>query len=727
MIYCLVPVFLLFFSLRIRQLRYIIGICIAFLLILFHGNLIKRQSDILFQSGHDITINAKVDSFFTQNSFGYTGSVRVLSINNTPVEWWRQPRVKLYTATELHPGDVLDVQVSVKPIVGLLNEAGFDSERYYFSQGIVAKVFARSEAQLKTIGDSFRYRLFQHVEQQLQDNPFRGIILALSFANRNELSESQWRLLKNSGLAHLVAISGLHIGIAYTFGFFLGMPVSRFGRYFLWAPVISGGISAVIYSWLAGFSLPTIRALLMLLIHIVLRVSHIRIGLRDRFLVTLGCMLTINPFVSISVSFWMSFTAVFFVFYLVSLEKDRSQQLWLEKLKQQVKGHTALMLCMLPVSAGFFGGISLVAPLYNLIFIPWFSLLIVPLLFVGLVVVTLGGFAGLIWAGISQLLEPVIWSAAFADGVWIFTSAHMTHLFVGLTCILLLQPILSSRIIGFFFLVFWGSSIGRGETTKWQVDILDVGHGLSVLIEKNGHYVLYDTGKSWPGGSMSQSVVTPVLRWRGARNLDGLILSHLDNDHAGGRFDIEKVWHPVWKRASQRLPGYQPCSQGTSWRWQTLKFDVLWPPKQVVKSHNDESCTIRVSDDAEHSILLTGDIEKHSEQEMLQQNLPLASEVVIVPHHGSHTSSSLKWIKKVQADVAVASLAGMNPWHLPSPRIVKRYRDNGTQWLETAISGQIRIIFQQKKRQFNTIRRDTLSPWYRQMLRKQVEWRGYSR
>ncbi len=727
MIYCWWGVLLLFFALRIHQLWYTIGICTALILVLLHGNIFKRQSDVLFQSKHDITINVKVDSFFTPNSFGYSAQAQVLSINNTPIRWWMQPKVKLYTTGQYDPGDILKMSVTIKPITGVLNEAGFDSERYFFSQGIVAKVFARSDIEVKKSGDTWRYRLFQQVAQQLRDDSLKGIVLALSFANRHDLTEQQWQVLKESGLAHLIAISGLHIGIAYSFGFLLGIPVSRLGRRWLWTPVILGGCSALIYAWLAGFSLPTQRAILMLLIHIVLRMSHSRVSLRERFLLTLSGILTIHPFAGISASFWMSFAAVFFVLYLVNQEKDVLHRDRVGKLIRQMKGHLVLMIGMLPVSAYFFGGVSLISPLYNLVFIPWFSVLVVPLVFVGLLVTSFGGSAILIWQVIHGLLEPVMWAASFAGPAWLFTPSHLIALLIIATTVVLLWPILSSRSLGFFLVMMCGFSVGRNTTTDWQIDILDVGHGLSVLIGRHGHYILYDTGKSWPGGSMVQSVVTPILRQRGIRHLDGLILSHLDNDHAGGRFELEKVWHPQWKRASEFLPGYQPCAQGHSWQWQGLTFDVLWPPKRVVKADNDASCTLRISDDDGHSILLTGDIEKGSEWQMLQQDLPLGSDVVIVPHHGSDTSSSPLWVKRVGAELAIASLAGVNRWHLPNKGVVKRYQQNGTQWLDTAISGQVRVIISGQKREVNTMRSETFSPWYRQTLRKQVEWRGYSR
>ncbi|MDW6092654.1 DNA internalization-related competence protein ComEC/Rec2 [Vibrio rhizosphaerae] len=729
MVYCWwgVLLLLLFFALRIHQLWYTVGVCIALILVLLHGNIFKRQSDVLFQSPHDTTINVKVDSFFTPNSFGYSARAQVLSINNTPIKWWIQPKVKLYTSAQYYPGDILKMSVAIKPITGLLNEAGFDSERYFFSQGIVAKVFARSDIVVKKSGDSWRYRLFQRVAQQLQSDSLKGIILALSFANRNDLTEQQWRLFQESGLAHLIAISGLHIGIAYSFGFLLGLPLSRLGQRWLWTPVILGTCSAWIYAWLAGFSLPTQRAMLMLLIHIVFRLSHIRISLSSRFLITLCGILTIHPLAGVSASFWMSFAAVSFVLYLVNQERDVLHRDRLGKLLRQIKGHVVLMVCMLPVSAYFFGGVSLAAPLYNLVFIPWFSVLVVPLLFIGLVITVCGGPAMLIWQSIHVLLEPVMWAASFAEPAWLFTPAYFIYLLFMATALVLLWPVLSCHSRSFFLMMMCGFAVGRETTKNWQIDILDVGHGLSILVERNEHYVLYDTGKSWPGGSIVQSVVTPVLRQRGVRRLDGLILSHLDNDHAGGRFDLDKIWHPQWKRASASLPGYQPCTQGHSWQWQALTFDVLWPPQRVVKAGNDDSCTIRISDDAGHSILLTGDIEKDSERQMLQQNLPIGSDVVIVPHHGSYTSSTPLWVKRVGAEFAIASLAGINPWHLPNHGVVKRYQQNGTQWLDTATSGQIRIIISNKKREINTMRSHAFSPWYRQMLRKQVEWRGYSR
>ncbi|MEI8633893.1 ComEC/Rec2 family competence protein [Vibrio sp. PP-XX7] len=162
--------------------------------------------------------------------------------------------MKLYSPVPLNPDDHVYFHVVVKPITGLLNEAGFDSETYYFSQRVVAKAYVIKNSEYTVMSQpSFRTRLYQHVKQLLHDHSYQGLLLALSFADRTGLTDKQWYQLKTSGLAHLVAISGLHIGIAYAFGFYLGGTISRIHPLLLWLPVVLGSACAWFYAWLAGF------------------------------------------------------------------------------------------------------------------------------------------------------------------------------------------------------------------------------------------------------------------------------------------------------------------------------------------------------------------------------------------------------------------------------------------------------------------------------------------
>lgn len=246
---------------------------------------------------------------------------------------------------------------------------------------------------------------------------------------------------------------------------------------------------------------------------------------------------------------------------------------------------------------------------------------------------------------IIELLEPCQRTFAFALIAWRFR--FYSTLYITALVVLLWQ----------FF--------PARPKPEWQVQVLDVGQGLAVLIRKDQQSVLYDTGISWQGGSIANSIIVPLLHKSGEHQLSGLLISHTDLDHAGGRADIESTLFPQWKRSSEYIEGYQPCIKGQKWQWQQLNFDVVWPPKQVKRAYNPHSCVVQVSD-GQFNLLLTGDVDAISEIILIRDSQLSDVDVMTVPHHGSATSSFPSFVESIKPSVAIASLALNNQWGLPS-------------------------------------------------------------
>lgn len=181
-----------------------------------------------------------------------------------------------------------------------------------------------------------------------------------------------------------------------------------------------------------------------------------------------------------------------------------------------------------------------------------------------------------------------------------------------------------------------------------------------------------------------------------------------------------KKMRPQWVRSSHYLSDF-PCIKGQDFEWQGLKMTVLWPPRQVTRAYNPHSCVIRMEDEEnQFSFLMTGDIDALAEWILIREPEQLNSDVVLVPHHGSRTSSIEPFVNAVQADAAIASLAKGNQWGMPQPQVVETYRRHLTQWFDTGELGQITLYVEQRRWQIVS-RRDTFNAWYRQMLRNQVE------
>ncbi|WP_220431846.1 DNA internalization-related competence protein ComEC/Rec2 [Vibrio paracholerae] len=702
-----------------RAGRKFLGFVVAILIIVLQGNLIRDQSNVLYQAGPDIIIKGRADSFFRQTRYAHEGFALIYEVNGQSLGTLFQPRVRLTTPILLQPNDLFEFSATVKPVIGRLNEIGFDAEAHYMAQSVIARVSVKANTPY-TISpqEDVRSSLQQKLVTLTQNSPFQGIILALTFGERNGIDEQEWRALRNSGLIHLVAISGLHIGIAFSVGYFLGLGMMRLHAKLLWSPFVCGALLAVFYAWLAGFTLPTQRALIMCLLNVALVMLAFPLSALKRILLTLVAVLVWSPFASLSNSFWMSFLAVAIVLYQLASQSQR--QVWWKAL---LWAQVFLVCLMAPVTAYFFGGLSVTAVLYNLVFIPWFSLVIVPALFLGLLLMVVWpGVATAYWPWVDWTFLPLDWALQFADVGWWVVPSKVQGVVAASVAILLLYRFMSlkacSLLLGMIGLWWWFPSI----TPLWRMDVLDVGHGLAIVIEQDERAIVYDTGSSWPGGSYVQSVIEPMLQQRGLRQVDGVILSHLDNDHAGDWQGLAERWQPDWIRASQLGTEFMPCIRGESWQWQSLHFTVLWPPQTVSRAYNPHSCVIRMTDtQSNHSVMLSGDVTAMGEWLLARDGVQLQSDVMIVPHHGSKTSSTAEFIAQVNPKLAIASVAKDNRWNLPNPQVVARYQAQQVEWLDTGQAGQISLFFYPEQLDWFTQRSLGWEPWYRQMLRKGVE------
>ncbi|CAH7286221.1 DNA internalization-related competence protein ComEC/Rec2 [Vibrio chagasii] len=733
---------LLIASIKYSVFRRTRGLATALTLVACLGNTIEIQTSRLFQSGQNTTINASVVSLFSENSHGFESVVVVRSIDGEKLIFPQLIKLRLFTPFKLTLGDEVHLSVSIKPVFGKLNEAGFDLEKHLFSTGVTANANYRTNTKYRVHSSNhLRARWFERSLDNLSQLKNNDLIVALSFGYRDLIPSLRWDLLKSSGLIHLMAISGLHIGIAFGIGYQLGKLARLLSPQLLWLPTLFGLGFAYFYSWFAGFTLPTLRALVMCVVASYFLWRGQSIGVVRYVLVSLCIVLVIWPFSALSSSFWLSFGTLGAVLYIAfNSDASSSNSTFVERVLKLIKIQVMLTLLIAPFSMLFFKGVSLISVVYNLLLLPWVAMVTIPLLFLSmfLSLVTeslfwgsdsMTRFSAELWKLVDLSLEPLVFSLPFSEHFWIQVDNHITVLLVFLILFFgfigrYLKHGAAAVIIS-VFLLWW--EFGKVKQDRLTIDVLDVGHGLSLIFEKNNHVVVYDLGNAWPGGSMVESLLIPTLSQRGIDEIQGVIISHFDSDHAGGYPALLENYQPEWIRASQSLNHQmssvvQACTLGEAWEWQNVQFEVLWPPQLVNRAYNPHSCVIRIIEpESGFSMLLTGDIELVSEWLLAREVEQLQSDAMLVPHHGSDSSSIAPFIEAVSPKLAIASLAKGNQWGMPSESVVQRYLQSGSAWLDTGESGQITITTNQEGWHYHTIREEQGRQWYRQMLRKGVE------
>ncbi|WP_083228386.1 DNA internalization-related competence protein ComEC/Rec2 [Veronia pacifica] len=664
------------------------------------------------------TIVAKVGSLFTAENFSVNKIFVVNQINDKVFNAVNGPTVRLFTDLpfQFKQGEKWQLTVKLREPFGRLNEAGFDTELYFLANHIHAK---GSIVEAEKIDDtvSLRQSTYDKSYPILSTMQHQSLLTAMAFGNRDLITQNEWNVLRDSGIAHLIAISGLHIGLAYWFGTLLGKIVQGTAGEkprLIWFPLWAGVIVAATYTWLSGFSIPAVRALTAVVCFVLLRRMSVNLSPVSTFIFILAACLLMDPLSVYSMSFWLSFGAVFVLCltaYCPNQSDSKSPKnlasIYSGKLAALFRMQVLLTVGMAPIVVYFFQGISLYSLPINLVVVPLVSLLTVPLTLLALITLPFPPLSEFLWQLADISLKPVWDLASLARGNWLEApniEASWLLLLVLLVSTLLFLPVRNWLIV---ILVMTVTLIGWREKSpdkgQWRLTMLDVGHGLAIIIEKNKKAILYDTGNRWRQGSVAESIIGPVLEGRGIDSLDGLILSHADSDHAGGADWIEQRFAPKWKRSSSRKRDYLPCIEGEEWHWQSLTFKVIWPPNVSSRAGNKDSCVIKVSDGIS-SILLTGDVTISGEKKIIEKYNNIQSDIITVPHHGSKTSSSIAFLNHIEPELAINSSARYSPWRIPSPLIIDRYNSQGISWLDTSQSGQIDIYYSTSGWQVTTLR-----------------------
>ncbi len=616
-------------------------------------------------------------------------------------------------APDIRAGERWQLVVRAKRPHGLRNPNGFDFEQWLFAQRIGGTGSVRKATQNQWLAaasvfdpNAWRQTLRDAIAQALPDSPQLGVVQGLAVADTHAISLQQWDVFRKTGTIHLLAISGLHITMVAGLGL---LPVWLlwwcFPRWYLYLPQriaagIVGGVLATIYALLAGMNIPTQRTLLMLLVMLLGLVLRREIPFSVTLSFALLLVLLLDPLAPLTVGFWLSFMTVGLLVFLGMRQRKTGKfaAVWMQLV---------LSFGTVPLAAGFFGMVSLSSPLANLLAIPLVTFVVTPLVLLGLVLCGWwgSGAAGVWWLAawlLDWLMKALQWLADLPLSTLYLPLLPFGYLLLaGIGFVLLMLPRgMPGRWLGVLWMLpLFCYQPERPLVGAFRLDVLDVGQGLASVIQTAHHSLVFDTGaKSADSFDMGAVVVLPWLRGQGITHLDRLMVSHADTDHSGGARALlaEMPTTDIWVSAADTLPEYptQFCQAGQTWEWDGVSFTVLHPSADFNGSNskdNNRACVLRISN-SQHSVLLSADIEREAETWLVQHE-KVASEVLLIPHHGSKTSSSPAFIEAVAPSVGIITSGYRNRFNHPHPSVVARYAAYNIKLLNTVDSGELRLDF----------------------------------
>lgn len=639
-------------------------------------------TDLTTQTGQSQRFNLELSTIQSVDSF----STNALGADKLRLSLFKEKFL-------LQSGDQVELVVRLKAPHTLLNPGGFDYERWLFTKGIDATGYVREIRRVdrREQTRSPREWISSTLHEQLEDQRLVGLLHAISIGEKQGISQPDWDKLKASGTLHLAVISGLHIGFMAFVGWWLGRGLSLFKiRYAFALPYIVSLSLAGSYMLVSGLGVPAQRAFIMLLALLGPGLFQLQIPIWTRWWVALIVVLIFSPLGFTETGVWLSFGAVATLIWLSQYQFN-----WRNLLKLQL----ALLIGMLPLYLYFFAGVSLVAPLVNLLAIPLFSL-IVPILFFHLLLSLLG------WSGLLPVIEFLLrafwWLVDYsASGDYAYLDLGTPGIWGLVACscavVLLLIPRgLLPRWIAFIFLL---PAMSGFEPTPQLPDgytarIYDVGQGLTVVVETANQVLVYDTGLRYRNGdTVFERAVLPDLSQRGIEKVDALVISHDDIDHAGGlgfvihELDVARLI-TSYAIDKDQLQSAVKCKAGMKWQYDGVSFEFLAGSEG--RNDNDRSCVLRV-DNGQCSLLLPGDISELKERELVNQNAYVQATWLVLAHHGSKTSTSDDWLKQVQPQLAIATAGYANHFGHPHTSVTNRLSLRHIPYLNTADEGMITL------------------------------------
>jgi competence protein ComEC len=614
-------------------------------------------------------------------------------------------------------GERWEMTVRLRRPHGTANPHGFDYESWLMERGVRATGYVRPGESTRRLTEFVPHPVYAiervrestraRILDALPGAPYAGVVVALVMGDQRAIAQAQWTVFTRTGVNHLMSISGLHVTMIAALVFTLvNLLWRRSQRLTLWLPArhaatLAGLLAALSYAALAGFAVPAQRTVYMLCV--VAAALWLKQLTAARTILTLALLVVtvLDPWAVMAPGFWLSFGAVAVILY-VCVGPVRPPHWLIAWLRTQ----WAVTLGLVPLLLAMFQQVSLISPIANALAIPIVSLVVVPLALIG-TVLPFDAVLALDHALVVWLMAALTELADLPASVW---QQHAPPLWavVGALCgaaYMLLPRGWPGRWIGIagFLPLFLAIPEGPANGAV-RLAILDVGQGLAVVVRTREHALIYDAGPRYSADVDSGNrIVVPYLRATGIRYLDGVIVTHADNDHSGGAASVLSAVPVDWLLSSlpatselqSMAPQSMPCYGGQHWVWNAVLFEIVHPrleshSQDRLKS-NDRSCVLRITAGVTR-ILLTGDIEAKSERELLvREGERLRADILVAPHHGSTTSSTSEFLAAVSPRTTIFTVGYRNRFGHPRPAVLQRYQDIGSRILRSDHHGAVLI------------------------------------
>ena len=625
----------------------------------------------------------------------------------------------------IEPGQQWQFDVRLKQPNGFASWAAFDYERHLFRYQISATGYVRDNQNAQLLGkgrwsvDQWRWWLRSRlIPNEDEVSVGKAMLMALLIGDKSWLTHEQRQVFQVTGVSHLMAISGLHIGLVFLAAWgCIAFILNRVPKVYnaIPRPTLAGVLAlapALAYAALAGFAVSTQRALIMLTVVVCCRLLARPVNLLKSLQLAAVAVLLIDPLSIFDYGFWLSFTAVL----VIALGQLRFASLSLLTIQPLI------WLGMMPMTLVFFGQVSLISPVVNLILVPVFCVLLIPASLLSLILLPVNSWSAVavdlldwIFSGI----YTVLWRISELSGViWTPSSSILWMCLVPLL-------VLGTRHWAWLFkagLIIVACALAWQPPTRipagdYEITLLDVGQGLSMVIRTRSQVWVYDTGPAYRTGfNAADAVLIPYLRRLRVDHIDHLVISHADNDHIGGLPRVLKQFRvrEISTSRPDKVTGGQACFADQSWSIDQVTFSFISPDASTPDGSNNRSCVLLV-DNGSVRTLITGDIEKQVESYLLEADADLRANIMLVPHQGSKTSSTPAFLNRINPSLALVAAGYRNHYGHPHPDVVARYRKRNIDLLSTIDSGSILLKINRFGWSAHRFRVDNKRFWRRQL------------